>query len=90
MITITHKQGNKFELEVSNSERDTIEYLIEEFPRKLEQFIETYLAERKRNREAAEDMEIVSTMTVEERDTKRTELRASKREARRIARESNG
>jgi len=88
-MKITYKQGNKYELEVNNEEQDTIDYLQEEFPNKLEQFIRNYLIERKRNREAAEDMEIVSTMSDSERDMKRQELRTNKREARRLAREEN-
>ena len=88
MITIT-KINNKFELDGNNNERDTIEYLQEEFPRKLERFIETYLAERKRNRESAEDMEIVSTMSPGELSVKRLALRADKHEKRRIAKEKS-
>jgi len=88
-MKITYKQGNKYELEVNNEEQDTIDYLQEEFPNKLEQFIRNYLIERKRNREAAENMEIVSTMSDSERDMKIQELRTNKREARRLAREEN-
>jgi len=89
MITIIKSSNNKFELDGNNSERDTIEYLQEEFPRKLERFIEIYLAERKRNREAAEDMEIVATMSPGELNVKRLALRADKNEKRRIEKEKS-
>jgi len=83
------KQDGRYTLDVSSQEQDTIDYLQEEFPNKLERFIQNYLVERQRNREAAEDMEIVKTMSSSERESKRQEIRTAKRAARKLVRESN-
>ena len=83
------KQDGRYTLDVSSQEQDTIDYLQEEFPNKLERFIQNYLVERQRNREAAEDMEIVKTRSSSERESKRQEIRTAKRAARKLVRESN-